>query len=114
MEESKRQLKLLGVLVNPDLNGGSVIWATCRGGYYIHVTYLEQHLGATYRFATGLHGNTSAFSKNGHGTSLDDCVLMAHLEIAKYLREVESVHEFIRCVESPPEVSSRYNRKSVI
>lgn len=115
MHEAKRQLNLLGTLVNSRVVGGTLHWDNLRGGYYVNVSKsLVPSSKGVYGWNVGLHGNLSAFSKEGSGTSLGDCVRTAHLAIAWYLREVEAVHEFILRPEAPPEVVSRYRRDPVI
>lgn len=115
MDESERQLKLLGVLVSSRLVNNNWHWGALRGGYYINVRKSTvPDIGGRYQWDVGLYGNLSALSRDGGGSSLDDCVRQAHLAIAHYLREVEEVHEFVLCVESPPEVTSRYRREPVI
>lgn len=111
---SDRRLNLLGVFVDShDSKLGMIHWEVIRGGYHIRIT-LRLLSDNQHSWATCLHGNVGAFSKEGSGISLDDCVRQAHLAIAHYLREVEEVHEFVLRVEAPPEVTSRYRRDPVI
>jgi hypothetical protein len=112
MHEAKRQLNLLGKLVSSKVVQEELYWTTLRGGYYLSVSKSLVH--GTYKWDVGLHGNVCALSKEGSGTSLDDCMRTAHLAIAYYLREVEAVHEFVLRPECPPEVTSRYRRDPVI
>jgi hypothetical protein len=122
MPDDNRQLKLLGTLVDHRVVNNKWIWSAIRGGYYMNVSKsmvpdvagIYQWNAGLYQWNVGLYGNVSAFSKEGPGSSLDDCVRQAHLAIAWYLREVEAVHEFVLRVETPPEVASRYKREPVI
>jgi hypothetical protein len=115
MPDDNRQLKLLGTLVDHRVVDNKWYWSALRGGYYMNVSKSRvPDAAGIYQWNAGLHGNLSAFSKEGIGTSLDDCVRQAHLAIAWYLREVEAVHELVLRVEVPPEVASRYKREPVI
>jgi hypothetical protein len=116
MEESNRQLNLLGRLVAPEVMMDILHWGDIRGGYFLNVyKHLVLNSKGTYQWSAGRYGNISALSKDGSGLSLDHCVRQAQLAIVRFIHESEEVERYILHVEESPEITpTRYQRDPVI